>query len=93
VGVYTNVRKQALDQAKAIEATASVVPIYQIGLRALKLPTLVSQPAERMATVNYSVPLQRLRKLAQELGSINMSYRDVGLKSFNYTFDDLVGKE
>jgi hypothetical protein len=34
-----------------------------------------------------------MRKLAKALGSINLSYKEVGLKSFDYTYDDLVGDE
>lgn len=91
---YTNARKQALDDAKRIEAVAQPVSIYAVAKQeSVKLPVLVAKPTERMATVSYSVPLKRLKTLAQELGSITMSQRDVGIKSFEYTYDDLVGKE
>lgn len=91
---YTNARKQALEEAKRAEAVAQPVSIYQVPKQqAVKLPTLVSRPSERMAGVHYSVPLSKLKKLAQELGNINMAQRDVGIKSFNYTYDDVVGEE
>ncbi|MCL4716004.1 MAG: ATP-binding protein [Hyphomonadaceae bacterium] len=92
---YTNQRKQAADEAKAKEALAVPVSIYSVAKRAtVALPALVSRPAgERLANVHYSVPVSRLKKLAKELGGINMSNREVGLKSFNYTYDDLVGGE
>lgn len=89
---YTNVRKQAAEEAKKKEATAVAVSIQQIPrLETVRLPTLVTKPKERVANVNYSIPLARLKKLSSALGSINMPYRDVGLKSFEYTYDDLVG--
>lgn len=91
---YTNVRKQALDQAKQAEARATAVPIYQIVPRmTVSVPKLVAAPRERVANVAYSVPLVRLKRLAKELGNSNMSYRDVGLKSFEYAYDDFVGEE
>ena len=93
---YTNARKQSLEAAKAVEATAHAVSIYQVPKQpAVRLPSLArtQTPSEPRANVHYSVPLQKLRQLAKELGSINMAYKDVGLKSFEYTFNDLVGKE
>lgn len=92
---YTNLRKQALEDAKKKEAAATPVPLFDIAPRAVAtLPKLVAAPRrEPIANVNYSVPVSRLKKLAQEFGSINMSYRDVGLKSFNYAYDDLIGEE
>ncbi|MBU2379779.1 MAG: hypothetical protein KJ824_11500, partial [Alphaproteobacteria bacterium] len=50
-------------------------------------------PTERMANINYSVPVTRLKKLAKELGSINLNYREVGVKTFEYAYDDLVGDD
>lgn len=92
---YTNIRKQVLDEAKAKEVVSMTVPIHDVEQRpSIALPSL-SPPvrAERPANVNYSVPVSRMKKLSKELGSINMPYRDVGLKSFDYTYKDLVGEE
>ena len=41
----------------------------------------------------YTVPRPRLRNLASAFGNINMAYKDVGLRSFEYAFKDLVGDE
>lgn len=91
---YTNVRKQAREEAKRIEAETQPVPIYDVAPQEnVRLPKLVVQPAERRANINYSVPQARLKRLAKELGSITMPYREVGLKSFDYTYDDLVGDD
>ena len=51
------------------------------------------QKVERRANVNYSVPVSRMKRLAKEFGSIQFSYRDVGLKSFEYAYDELVEDE
>lgn len=92
---YTNQRKQALEEAKIKESQTARVAIYNVPkLDVAKLPTFEPKPpVERIASINYSVPLARLRKLARELGSINMTYRDVGQKSFEYAYSDLVGEE
>lgn len=91
---YTNSRKQALDEAKRIEAAAAAVSIYAVAKRtSAVLPRFTAKPTEPIANVNYSVPLVRLKKLARAMGSSGMAYRDVGLKSFDYAFDDMVGDD
>jgi hypothetical protein len=92
---YTNARKQAVEEAKKKEALATPVSIYSLPMQAtVALPRLTTtKQVERTANVHYSVPLAKMRKLAQAMGSINMNYREVGLRSFDYAFDDMVGEE
>jgi hypothetical protein len=91
---YTNVRKQAPEEAKRKEAAAAVIPIQAVARRpVVMLPALVARPVERPANIHYSVSVARLKKLAKEFGNINMPYREVGLKSFEYAYDDIVGEE
>jgi hypothetical protein len=91
---YTNQRKQALDEAKRKEGAAVAVPLASVARQtSVTLPTLVAKPVEKVANVNYSIPVSRIKKLAKELGSITMPYREVGLKTFDYTYDDLVGDD
>ena len=91
---YTNKRKQALEEAKEKEAAARTVPIQQVEIKStLVVPTLNVQKVEIPANVHYSVPVMRMKRLAKELGNINFSYREVGIRSFEYTYDDLVGEE
>lgn len=91
---YTNARKQALSEAKQREAVLNAVPIQQVEKRtSIALPKLVRVKAKPVANVNYSVPVSKMKQLATELGNVNLSYRDVGLKSFEYTYDDLVGDD
>ncbi|HYI49629.1 MAG TPA: ATP-binding protein [Allosphingosinicella sp.] len=91
---YTNMRKQALEEARRVEATAGPVSLYAVRKQqTVTLPRLVARPVEPVANVNYAVPVARLKRLAKELGSIRMPYREVGLKSFDYAYDDLVGDE
>ena len=91
---YTNVRKQARDEAKRKEVSAAAVPIHAVEERELiALPKLVPVRTERRANVNYSVPLSKMKKLAESFGSILMPYREVGRRSFDYAYDEWVGDD
>ena len=91
---YTNQRKQSLDEAKKREGEAKAIPLAAVAKQNnVSLPTLVPKQTEKLANVSYSVPVSRMKKLAKELGDINMKYRDVGLRSFDYTYDDLAGED
>lgn len=91
---YTNQRKQDLENAKRREALAVSVSLEKIRpMASVQLPQIVAAPQVPSATVSYHVPKDRLRSLARELGDINMTYREVGIRSFDYTYDDLVGKD
>ncbi|MBS4017597.1 MAG: ATP-binding protein [Dechloromonas sp.] len=91
---YTNVRKQSLEEAKAAEGLARPVALTSVvRLAEVRLPRLAARSAQRVANVSYSVPLPKLKDLAKAFGNINMPYREVGLMSFNYSYDDKVGDE
>ncbi|MFC6305367.1 ATP-binding protein [Oerskovia jenensis] len=84
---YTNARKSALDDARKLEESAStveastVLPSSKVGLPAVRASRA------QVANVNYAVPKNRMVALARALGNVNMSYRDVGQESFNYTYE------
>jgi len=92
---YTNVRKHSLkEEVVKQEQEAKPIPIFEVTARPLvSLPQVVVQQRVPDANVLYSVPKPRLLKLAKELGNIRMSYKDVGLKSFEYAYEELVGDE
>lgn len=91
---YTNVRKQTLEEAKALEEDAKLIPIYEIKTRPeVVLPELTPKPKRKMANISYSVTPKKLKALAEAFGNINSKNRDVGLKSFEHAYDDLVGEE
>lgn len=91
---YTNQRKQSLPEAKELESQAKAVVLREVTPnKEVVLPKLMPRSTERMANVSYSVPLAKLKLLAKGFGSINLSYRDVGLKSFHYSYDDLVDED
>jgi Histidine kinase-, DNA gyrase B-, and HSP90-like ATPase len=88
---YTNTRKTEKETAERLEQGGSSVRLTDVRDRPnVELPRLTSssRPRVRVANVNYSVPLSRMRELAEALGGLN--YRDVGLRSFDYTYDVFV---
>jgi hypothetical protein len=91
---YTNARKLALEEAKRKELQAKPVSIYSVVREtAVKLPALIARAADPVANVQYSVPLSRMHELARKFGSVNLPYREVGLRSFNYAYREKVGEE
>lgn len=91
---YTNERKRDLDQAKQKERQTQPVRLYDVKDHTeVTLPNLPRKHYVPQANVHYSVPRKRMRALAAGLGNINMTYRDVGLRSFEYTYDEFAGDE
>jgi hypothetical protein len=91
---YTNAKKQALEDAKQKEGLARTVSIYDVSRQhSPRFPALVARQSEKVGNVHYSVSVTKLRKLGSELGSMHMSFMDIGLKSFDYTYRDMVGDE
>lgn len=91
---YTNARKQVRVEAVQREDVAKSVPIFEVVARPeVALPRIIAVPKIPEANVLYSVPRSRMLKLASALGNINMPYKDVGLKYFEYSYSDLVGED
>lgn len=88
---YTNERKQNVERAKDIEAATARVDMAVVPLRErVAYPRLRAVPREPIANVNYSVLRRRLRALAGALGDDTLSYRDVGIQSFEWAYERLV---
>ena len=83
---YTNLRKAATEQARNLEAAARPIDVAAIPTSAtVTLPSL--RPGKtKVANVNYSVDRARMRALADALGDPNLSFREVGVQSFDYTY-------
>lgn len=91
---YTNTRKQVRAEAIQREEVAKSIPIFEVAPRPdVVLPRIVAVPKVPEANVLYSVPKPRMLKLASAFGNITMNYKDVGLKSFEYAYSDLVGED
>ena len=84
----------ALVVAKSMETGAKPRSIFQIAERAsLAVPQVTPNPGVKMANINYAMPAKKVRALAQALGNVSLSYRDVGIKAFDRTYGDLVDDE
>lgn len=80
---YTNARKDDITAARELEVSANSVELSSVAPSStVKLPTPAKR--ERVANVNYAVPLAKMQKLARAFGNANMPFREVGLRSFNY---------
>jgi hypothetical protein len=91
---YTNARKQAREEAKKLEAKSKPVAIFQIKKRSsIKLPSLTAKPKAKVAYINYSMPVERVRALATGFGDVNMANREIGIESFEYAYTELVGED
>jgi hypothetical protein len=90
---YTNARKADLDRAAALEERGKAVPLAEIRPRGnVGLPP--SRPrGEPWANVNYAVRRRRMLSLAKGFGDINMTYREVGTRSFDYAYERLVDED
>lgn len=91
---YTNARKRDLEQAKANEAASQSLVVIDVPARpAVLLPAAPKRAAEKLANINYAQPLRRVRQLAAGLGDVTMTYRDVGLGSFEYAHKMLADED
>ena len=91
---YTNERKRNLEEAKEKEDKAEVISIQNVENRpTVQLPRIPRIRTEPRANVHYSVPVSKMKRLAKGFGSIQMTYREVGLRSFEYTYEDIVEDE
>lgn len=86
---YTNSRKASLEAARQREDAAPPMPIESVKERkTVQLPKMTEGP--RPANILYVVPRRRVEALAKAFGESTMSYRDVGLRSFEYAYERLV---
>lgn len=92
---YTNARKRSdIEEVFSLENMTKAIPISEVApSKDIKLPQKSIGKRVPEANVLYSVPRDRLRELANAFGYINMSYKDVGRKSFEYAYEDLIGDE
>ena len=91
---YTNRRTQAPEETKKRESDAVSMPLRDIPEgKKMVLPFVQGLPQTnkiRMGNVHYSVSAEKIRRLAEAYGDMNMSYRDVGLRAFKEAYEDYV---
>jgi hypothetical protein len=86
-----------LDQAKALETSAAIKPIAEIKISSaapapMKLPVFDTAPKIKMGTVSYQQPLTVLNKVAQSFGNSQMSFKQIGQKTFEYYVENEVSE-
>ena len=95
---YTHRRKimnrggdESQKKVRTSESAAKPVSVYEVqSHQTLDLPDFAQDTkGEKPANVSYSVPVSRARALAKGLGSVDLSYREIGLQSFDYAYNDL----
>ena len=92
---YTNTRKSSLEQAKSVEGKADYVSVKTAApsaAKSMKLPIYAPKPKVRMANILYTKPLDQVEKVAVALGNRSLSYKDVGIKTFEYFYENEVGE-
>lgn len=95
---YTNTRKANLEKAKAAEASATIKPITEFKAvpssapLMMKLPAFEPVPKIKMGTVSYQQPVALLNKVALSFGNSQMSFKQIGQKTFEYYIDNEVGE-
>lgn len=83
---YTNRRKADLEAAKEAERGLAQVDVYRVDItQPLRLPAL-SKSADKTqyANIMYKRPLAEVSEIREHLGMRTMSYRDVGIYTFEY---------
>ena len=92
---YTNARKADLVTARVAEAPRAQVNISELRqVQPLRLPT-ISAAATRpdMVNITYRRDKREVEEIKRHLGSIAMTARDVGIKTFEYFREVELGKE
>jgi hypothetical protein len=91
---YTGRRKSDLEVAKNAERSIQKVDVYTVSKpQALRLPTLGdSQSKVEFANINYRRELREIKEVRSHLGNNAMSYRDVGVYTFEYFMKMELGK-
>ena len=92
---YTNQLKDQEERAAKLEKATRPVAIEQIKMSsAMRVPTLERRlPLVERGNVLYRKPKIDLKAAAAALGNPNMSYKEIGSRTFDYYFVREVGEE
>jgi hypothetical protein len=82
---YTHARKDDLEAAREAEAAAESVPISTLRTPSMmRVPPVESAQRVQMATIQYRRHLAEVRKVAAALGNAGMSFKQVGIGTYEY---------
>ncbi len=78
-------RKDQEKRLAQVEQSARLVPIEEVETRkTMRVPKVERQSRTRMGNILYRKPKDQIREAAAAMGNRNMSYKDVGLGTFEY---------
>lgn len=89
---YTNVRKSDQIAAEGVEKLAGRQSIFQVKPQErLTLPA-ISAYGPKETTIQFPMLQSRIKELGTAFGNSRMSAREVGIKAFDYSYDELVSE-
>jgi hypothetical protein len=90
---YTHSRKVDQIAAEAVEKDAQRQSIFAMNPQPQMTLPKISNTRQRETKIQFPMLKVRITKLGDAFGNVRMSAREVGLKAFNYSYDELVGEE
>jgi hypothetical protein len=89
---YTNARKADLERAKEREREASTTKdlVNVPANPAVVLPKPAAPVSKvKVGNINFARPVKEIRALAKGFGDDSLTYRDVGIRAFEFAYDEL----
>jgi hypothetical protein len=90
---YTNSRKIDQVAAEVVEQKAQRESIFAIKPQPQLSVPQIAKGRARETIIQFSMEKTRITALGGAFGNTRMSAREVGVKAFNYSYDELVGGE
>lgn len=88
---YTNRRKADIERAKEIERRTTAKLLSELPTRMeISMPQITPRPRVRMATIQYQKPEAQVKRAAEVLGDRFMYNKEVGIKTFEYFWENEV---
>ena len=93
--IMKRINEESDNEVKRLEAATKPVSLYDVKPRKnLILPKFNQEIIEeKRANVTYSVLQTKAKALAKGFENEDLSYRDIGLKSFDYAYKNIVKKD
>lgn len=89
---YTNRRKAEPEKAKQLEQNAVAKPIKDLDEQPDMIVPTFQRRRIKMANIAYSVPEKNIKRVKEELGNLGMYNKEVGIKTFDYYWENEIGE-
>ncbi|HYD27285.1 ATP-binding protein [Brevundimonas sp.] len=90
---YTNARKTDKASAEQEEAKAVQSSIFSVRPQAQVVLPQIRKARVRDTSLQFRMPIERVKRLALGFGDATLSNSEVGRKAFDYAYDDLAVEE